>query len=701
MSRNSAFGGFGGAEKIKDPRPLHDKSFVQQCIRQLCEYLGENGFPSPVTVKSLQSPTSKEFLKIFSFIYSFLDPTFQMPTSKIEEEIPRILKDLGYPFPISKSSMYSVGAPHTWPQILGGLIWLIDSVKLFDTMREQDLLFPDFSDGGIETEDGIEFNKDRLMTKKSEKLKLQTDLQKYQSYRSNLESFKSNLEQKLSAVSEELDGAGLQIEALKQETGRLQHIFENQKFSQADIERINHERNELQQTITNLNKNLAEAEHHMWNEEIALAKSKEAVEAELAKYHTLARKLKLIPASAENACGHDFEIKFTIECGPSRIGHYKNQIHVSSMIADKANDLKLLKEQLRKLDEQLEQELLEAEREEHKWSTELDSLESHKKLLEKKVTDGYDEAVEQLKATRQEYHLVLQETSEERRIVANNLSSILDIVTNHVSFVELRQNQLELQEVRLSHRQLAARMEELSEERSLQSLGPTSTSLLSEIEQTSANLEVHRNRSTPIRHNECRRLRLQLWEAFCQVRSLCSHLRGNDVTDSALSTDSSMDESSETSSAKDVPTGSLDTALHELKRLTQNLLDGNESTGSRRSDEEALEEQVRKLGEESRTLRELYESEQSKARASQEEALQLHNQATLLSLEMSSLKEERERLRAMTEEQEQSEQVQRAIHDRDEAIAKYATPAAQRQLHTQTTLEWHCLLKCAQVMVLV
>lgn len=73
-------------------------------------------------------------------------------------------------------------------------------------------------------------------------------------------------------------------------------------------------------------------------------------------------------------------------------------------------------------------------------------------------------------------------------------------------------------------------------------------------------------------------LRLQLWEAFCQVRSLCSHLRGNDVTDSALSTDSSMDESSETSSAKDVPTGSLDTALHELKRLTQNLLDGNEST---------------------------------------------------------------------------------------------------------------------------
>lgn len=73
-------------------------------------------------------------------------------------------------------------------------------------------------------------------------------------------------------------------------------------------------------------------------------------------------------------------------------------------------------------------------------------------------------------------------------------------------------------------------------------------------------------------------LRLQLWEAYCQVRSICSHLRGNDITDSALSTDSSMDESSETLSAKDVPTGSLHASLLELRRLTQNLLDGNEST---------------------------------------------------------------------------------------------------------------------------
>ncbi|GLD72521.1 BICD family-like cargo adapter 1 isoform X1, partial [Lates japonicus] len=165
-------------------------------------------------------------------------------------------------------------------------------------------------------------------------------------------------------------------------------------------------------------------------------------------------------------------------------------------------------------------------------------------------------------------------------------------------------------------------------------------------------------------------LRLQLWEAYCEVRSLCSHLRGNDITDSALSTDSSMDESSETSSAKDVPTGSLHTSLLELRRLTQNLLDGNESTGSRRSDEEALEEQVRKLGEELREVRELYEAEQDKTRSNEEELLQLHNQMALLSVEICSLRDENKRVRMMAEVREPSEQLQSAIRDRDDAIAK-------------------------------
>ncbi|XP_028313436.1 BICD family-like cargo adapter 1 isoform X2 [Gouania willdenowi] len=259
-------------------------------------------------------------------------------------------------------------------------------------------------------------------------------------------------------------------------------------------------------------------------------------------------------------------------------------------------------------------------------------------------------------------HTVLEENELLQNTVDNLREQTLVLEKQcHEKDLQLRQNQLELHEVRASHRQLSARVLELSEDHSVQGETLHPSSLMCEIEQSMEQEEQEQERE---------QLRLQLWGAYCEVRSLCSHLRGNDVTDSALSTDSSMDESSETSSAKDVPTGSLHTGLLELRRLTQHLLDGNESTGSRRSDEEALEEQLRKLGEELREVRELYEAEQDKNHSSEDELLQLHNQMSLLSVEMCSLREENEQIRKMAEVREPSEQLQSAIRDRDEAIAK-------------------------------
>lgn len=67
------------------------------------------------------------------------------------------------------------------------------------------------------------------------------------------------------------------LESLKHERDALQVQLQNQKFTPADVERINREKRELQQTITSLNKSLEDAEQHKWNEEIALAKVKEKV----------------------------------------------------------------------------------------------------------------------------------------------------------------------------------------------------------------------------------------------------------------------------------------------------------------------------------------------------------------------------------------------------------------------------------------
>ncbi|XP_012912067.2 BICD family-like cargo adapter 1 isoform X5 [Mustela erminea] len=226
--------------------------------------------------------------------------------------------------------------------------------------------------------------------------------------------------------------------------------------------------------------------------------------------------------------------------------------------------------------------------------------------------------IKMLSDRKRELEHRLSATLEENDLLQGTVEELQDRVLilerqGHDKDLQLHQSQLELQEARLSYRQLQVKVDELTEERSLQSSAATSTSLLSEIEQSMEAEELEQERE---------QLRLQLWEAYCQVRYLCSHLRGNDSADSAVSTDSSMDESSETSSAKDVPAGSLRTALSELKRLIQSIVDGMEPT------------------------------------------------VTLLSVEMTALKEERDRLRVTSEDKEPKEQLQKAIRDRDEAIAK-------------------------------
>ncbi|NXX29571.1 NDC80 protein, partial [Nicator chloris] len=306
---------------------------------------------------------------------------------------------------------------------------------------------------------------DRRVTLRNVKSSLQADVQKYQAYLANLESHISILDQKLESVSDEVETAEMEVEATKQENARLRHILDNQKYSAADIERINHERNELQQTINKLTKELEAEEHQLWNEELKYARNKEAIEMQLAEYHKLARKLKLIPVSAENSKGHDFEIQFNPEAGPNCLVKYRTQIkaplmeiineteeeiskatqrkmtledtleQVNVMLEDKKRSVKMLTEEAEKLDDLYQQKLKEIEEEEEKCANELESLKKHKQLLESGVYEGLSEATNELHDLQRQYQVVLQTTTEEKRKIGANLSRLIETVATHIASI--------------------------------------------------------------------------------------------------------------------------------------------------------------------------------------------------------------------------------------------------------------------------
>jgi kinetochore protein NDC80 len=112
-----------------DPRPLSDKHFQVAQIKQLISFLEATGYEKTVSEKQLHSPSSKDFMSIVTFLFRQIDPNFSPVPTKMEDEVPAMFKALGYPYNISKRSLYAVGSMHAWPNLLGALSWLVELIE--------------------------------------------------------------------------------------------------------------------------------------------------------------------------------------------------------------------------------------------------------------------------------------------------------------------------------------------------------------------------------------------------------------------------------------------------------------------------------------------------------------------------------------------------------------------------------------------
>jgi kinetochore protein NDC80 len=146
----STGGHSNGAVVRSDPRPIHDKSFQQESIRKLMNFLHQNGYEYPVSQKSLTRPSGKDFANIVTFMLRQVDPMFQENTGakdaiqmKFEDEVAMNFKALGYPFPISKTALVAAGSPHTWPTLLAALTWLMELLQILQEDDEQEIMIED------------------------------------------------------------------------------------------------------------------------------------------------------------------------------------------------------------------------------------------------------------------------------------------------------------------------------------------------------------------------------------------------------------------------------------------------------------------------------------------------------------------------------------------------------------------------------
>ncbi|XP_052807518.1 kinetochore protein NDC80 homolog [Mya arenaria] len=351
----------------KDPRPISDRGYSMKCMKRVLEFLMTNRYPYNITLKVLQSPTSKDFYKIFEFIMGYIIPKYKV-SQKPEEAIPRLLRQLGYPYLISKTSMFAIGSPHTWPSILAALVFLTDLIIVNMTQQEgsiDSVLFPadDFDtkpesqivyqyvergyhsymdgndefdaedndlrhalrekflgsggiDGLLETNRNLEEqvtqleqDTDQLGSVKEKLLVAQHDEERFRGYLKQLETHKKEQELLLAQTEEQCASLEADMQAEEMKLEQMKEIESKQEYSQADVEQIHQKGRELKRQCDDLDREVQTLNQDIWKLEIAMSKDSEECETKRQSYVKAAKSLKLVPITAENAGGIDYEIK--------------------------------------------------------------------------------------------------------------------------------------------------------------------------------------------------------------------------------------------------------------------------------------------------------------------------------------------------------------------------------------------------------
>ncbi len=178
-------GSFFGTAPSRDTRPINDKEWQRNARDALIAFCvaPDSKFPlQNLNKKDFPLDTSK-FKIMFEFLYGYLQPNFKLPPAQqFQHTLPELMKRLGYPGAISRSTFQTLGSLHSWPTVLGALDYLLSLAKTMTHMDEVmiDVAFPthEFDSDGFSTE-----------TPSTQRLEIQFFMKCYARYNSGKEQF--------------------------------------------------------------------------------------------------------------------------------------------------------------------------------------------------------------------------------------------------------------------------------------------------------------------------------------------------------------------------------------------------------------------------------------------------------------------------------------------------------------------------------
>ncbi len=146
---------------------------------------------------------------------------------------------------------------------------------------------------------------------------LEDDKRKFEEYNTNVEGKVEKYENRIKILLEELEKTEVELQEAEKEKASLQEAVDKSGITVQDIDRMNTERERLQKGVEATFIKLEEVRKKVAEKELEASRKLEELERAVDKYNSLGYEIGLIPPTAVNAKGHDYELHLNINEGPN------------------------------------------------------------------------------------------------------------------------------------------------------------------------------------------------------------------------------------------------------------------------------------------------------------------------------------------------------------------------------------------------
>lgn len=154
---------------------------------------------------------------------------------------------------------------------------------------------------------------------------MEEDRVKFEGYDEKMVQKCERYEARIQFLQEEIDKAMVELKEADEERTNLQKAVDDQGISMQDIDRMTIERERLQKGIESTTARLEEAKKKVAEKELDASRKLEELERLVDKYNSLGYQIGLIPSTAPNAKGNNYELQIIVNEGPnfsaSQMGH--------------------------------------------------------------------------------------------------------------------------------------------------------------------------------------------------------------------------------------------------------------------------------------------------------------------------------------------------------------------------------------------